>query len=318
MTTSEFTVDAVSEIADVRSRYVRDRAVFVEGARMTEILRFLGASDADLERLRHVSDGLRNDPTLPFRKSRNGRFCLDPVERRARRLEFQPFVLSKEEDFVRHDSGELRVFEEVRDDLQQNTAFQALLAFKFLVIEDVAMAHRPYLDYASPQWICTLFNLRTVTDARLRGEPALEGVHSDGVDHTMTTLLGSTNMTDDSAATFIHDMREANAARWHEADPGLLLGEERHRHFLDTLLLVDHERKHSVSPVIAVDSERPATRDMLIFFTRKPAGPGHVSHAHDSLRPHPDLPMTAVLPSFDDLAGTAGEHALAGVDHRAG
>ncbi|MFI9721790.1 2OG-Fe dioxygenase family protein [Streptomyces sp. NPDC052396] len=244
-----------------------------------------------------MSDGLVGDPTLPFRKSRNGRFCLDPVARQARRLEFQPFVLSKEEDFVRHDSGELRVFDEVRDDLQLNTAFQALLAFKLLLIEGVETARRPLLDYRSTDWICTLFNLRTVTEAGLLGEPALEGVHSDGVDHTMTTLLGSTNMTEDSAVTYLHDMREANAGRWHETDPELLLGSVRHHRFLDTLLVVDHERKHSVSPVVAADPGRPSTRDMLIFFTRRPAGPGHVSHQHDSLRPHTGLPMSVDLPS---------------------
>ncbi|MEU3711042.1 2OG-Fe dioxygenase family protein [Streptomyces catenulae] len=300
METSEITPAVSAEIREIKHRYVRDRSVFVEGAQLAGILRALGASGADLERLAHVGDGLRSDPTLPFRKSQNGRFRLDPVARRATRLEFQPFVLSKEEDFVRHDSGELRVFEEVRDDLQLNTAFQALLAFKSLVIGGVATAHRPLLDYGSPDWICTLFNLRTVTDAGLLGEPALEGVHSDGVDHTMTTLLDSTNMTEDSAVTYLHDIREANGARWHETDPALVVGRVRHSRFLDTLLVVDHERKHSVSPVTAADPGRTSTRDMLIFFTRKPAAAGHISHHHDSMHPHTGLPMSADLPTFDD------------------
>ncbi|GAA0418163.1 2OG-Fe dioxygenase family protein [Streptomyces luteireticuli] len=299
MKTSEINPAVFAEIRDIKSRYIRDRSVFVEGPRMAGILRSLGASAADLESLELVSDGLSSDPTLPFRKSRNGRFRLDPVARRASRLEFQPFVLSKEEDFVRHDSGELRVFEEVQDDLQLNTAFQALLAFKLLVVDGVRTAHRPFLDYGSTDWICTLFNLRTVTDAALLGEPALEGVHSDGVDHTMTTLLGSTNMTEDSAVTYLHDMGETNGVRWHETDPELVLGHVRHGRFLDTLLVVDHERKHSVSPVTAADPGQPSTRDMLIFFTRRPAAAGHVSHHYDSLRPHTGLPMSVELPTLD-------------------
>src|SRR5204863_9254361 len=133
---------------------------------------------------------------------------------------------------VRHDSGQLRSFDEIQDDLQLNSALQALFALKFLVVHDVAVARRPCLDYNSDRWICTLFNIRTVTNAELLGEPALEGVHSDGVDHTMCTFLGSTNMTADSAVTLIHDMREGNAKRWNETDPQLLLGRERHRDFL--------------------------------------------------------------------------------------
>ncbi|MFC8917839.1 2OG-Fe dioxygenase family protein [Streptomyces sp. NPDC057116] len=289
--------DAMSEITEIRAQYVRERSVFVEGARMVRLLKALGATDADLEKIKLVSDDLPQDPTLPFRKSRNGRFCFDFENSRAYRLEFQPFALSAEEDFVRHDSGQTRIFEEIGDDLQMNTALQALLRFKSLIFRGVTTAHRPKLDYDSPSWICTLFNLRTISTPELQGEPALEGVHSDGVDHTMTTFLGSENMTADSAVTFLHDMRERNATRWNQADPKLLVGQCRHRHFLDTLIVVDHERKHSLSPVEAVDKRLPATRDMLIFFTRKPVLAGHISHPYDSLKAHERLPMAVELPS---------------------
>ncbi|WP_208870200.1 2OG-Fe dioxygenase family protein [Streptomyces monomycini] len=289
--------EAMSEIMEIRARYVRERSVFVEGARMVRLLRALGATAWDLEKIKLVSDDLPKDPTLPFRKSKNGRFCFDFDNSRLYRLEFQPFALSAEEDFVRHDSGQIRVFEEIGDDLQLNSALKALLVFKSLVFRGMSTVHRPKLDYDNPAWICTLFNLRTVSTPDLQGEPALEGVHSDGVDHTMTTFLGSENMTADSAVTFLHDMREKNATRWNETDPELLLGQRQHRHFLDTLIVVDHERKHSLSPVSAVDKRMPATRDMLIFFTRKPVLEGHISHPYDSLKPHEGLPMAVELPS---------------------
>jgi hypothetical protein len=282
---------------DVRSEYIRGRWTFVDGARMVSLLSSLGATDEDFERLKLVSDQLESDPTLPFRKSRNGRICLDPQARRGYRLEKQPFILSCEEDFVRHDSETLRSFDEVQDDLQLNTVLQALLAFKFIVIHGVDIARRPRLDYARAEWICTLFNLRTVTTTGLLGEPALEGVHSDGVDHTMTTFLSSRNMTADSAETFLHDMREVNGRRWHETDPGLVKGRAQHRGFLDTLLVVDHEYKHSVSPVHPIDDTESAVRDMLIFFTRKPAEKGHVSFKYDSTVPHGTLPMSFGLPA---------------------
>lgn len=288
--------DAISEALEIRNEYIRDRAVFIDGSRMMRILQGLGATDDDLEKIKLVSDSLPPDPTLPFRKSKNGRFCFDLDQASAFRLEFQPFALSVEEDFVRHDSGQTRVFEEIADDLQQNSAFQALLAFKSLIFREVATTPRPKLDYGNPSWICTVFNLRTISTPGLVGEPALEGVHSDGVDHTMTTFLGSENMSADSAVTFLHDMQEKNAARWNETDPELVLGQYRHRHFLDTLIVVDHERKHSLSPVSAVDDRLPATRDMLIFFTRKPVLEGHISHPYDSLKAHEQLPLAIGLP----------------------
>jgi len=288
---------AISDVMDVRSEYIRDRWTFVDGPRMVSLLSSLGATDEDFEQLKLVSDRLKSDPTLPFRKTRNGRFCLDPQARRAYRLEAQPFILSREEDFVRHDSETLRKFDEVQDDLQLNSALQAMLLFKFLVIHGVDIARRPRLDYGRAEWICTLFSIRTLTTPGMLGEPALEGVHSDGVDHTMTTFLSAQNMTTDSAETFLHDMREVNGNRWHETDPALVKGKARHGDFLDTMLIVDHEYKHSVSPVYPIDEAEPAVRDMLIFFTRKPVEEGHVSFEYDSITPHRTLPMSFGMPA---------------------
>ncbi|MEU6602007.1 2OG-Fe dioxygenase family protein [Streptomyces flaveolus] len=286
----------LSEISDIRSTYIRERAVFVDGTRMTEILLALGAAKEDLENIKRVSDRLSSDPTLPFRRTRNGRFCLDFEDRRIYRMSAQPFVLSEEEDFVRHDSGVLRVFDEIEDDLQLNTAFQALLVFKALVVDGISVEPRPRLDYDAGKWVCTVFSIRTVTVPELQGEPALEGVHSDGVDHTMTTFLGCRNTTPDSAVTILLDPAEKNGTRWDASDPSLRLAEHQHKAFLDTLLLVDHERKHSVSPVYAMNEDEAATRDMAIFFTRRPALEEHVSYPYDSLSQHTERPMSIGIP----------------------
>lgn len=291
---------AVAEIMKLRSKYITNRSVFIEGSDMASLLLGLGATRADLDALQRVSDNLYSDPTLPFRRSRNGRFCFDFSTSSVRRLEFQPFALSVEEDFKRHDSGQIRVFDEVQDELQLNTAFQALLVFKGMICHGVATAQRPRLDYYSDKWVCTLFNLRTVTTPSILGEPALEGVHTDGVDHTMTTYLGSENMdlAANSAVTFMHDMNEETGAKYTEIKPQNLRSRVQHRHFLDTLLLVDTENKHSLSPVLPVDGTKEAMRDMLIFFTRRPVkkdGGGHISESIDSFRPHGELPMEVPL-----------------------
>ena len=79
-------------------------------------------------------------------------------------------------------------------------------------------------------WITTLFNGRTHTDARtgLQGEPALEGVHSDGSDHTMTVFLGSDNMRPDSAVTFMHDNQETTGVTLGETNPALIRARVQH------------------------------------------------------------------------------------------
>lgn len=287
--------DVISQMVELKQIYSQDRSAFIAGARMRELLKGLGASEADLDAIQEVSDDLPDDPTLTFRQSKNGRFCYDLDNKVIYRGEFQPFILSAEEDFVRHDSGQARRFAEIGNDLQWNSALHALLRFNAFMVQGLDTVPRAGLDYTSNRWVCTLFNLRTITTPQLVGEPALEGVHSDGVDHTMTTLIGSENLRDDSAVTFIHDMREKNATRCDQVDPKLIIERYQHTHFLDTVLIADHERKHSLSPVVAQNTLQRATRDMLIFFTRKPAVPGHASHPYDSLRRHTALPLCIEL-----------------------
>jgi hypothetical protein len=297
--TSGDSVSVLNEIEEIRKRYSQDRLAFIEGERMIRILSGLGSTPEGVESLRKACEDLPPDPTLDFRRSRNGRFCLDLEAGHVYRTEFQPFVLSAGEDFVRHDSGKTREFAEITDTAQHNSAFKALLVFTALIAADMPVVHRPGLDYSIGRWVSTVFQLRTVTTRELTGEPALEGVHSDGVDHTMTVFLGAENMTEDSGVTSYHDIRQRNGVPWDAVDPALCLGKSQHRRFLDTLLIVDHERKHSVSAVDARDKDRPATRDMLVFFTRKPCLPGHVSADYDSLKPHSRLPLFFRLPLAD-------------------
>ncbi|KAK5988951.1 hypothetical protein PT974_10449 [Cladobotryum mycophilum] len=287
---SEF-YETVAKIMKIRQKYVRDRSVFVESEEMVPLMLGLGAKEEDIPKLQVVSENLYHDPTLPFRRSRNCRFCIDFDTNSVRRLEFQPFALSVEEDFKRYDSGKIRRFDEIQNELQLNSVFQALLVFKSMILHGMTIAHRPKLEYEVNKWVCTLFNLRTFTNKDILGEPALEGVHADGVDHTMTTYLGSNNMRADSAATYMHSMDEKTGIRFEEMNPMHLLSRVQHKSFLDTLLIVDHERKHSLSPVFPIDKTKEATRDMLIFFTRKPVEKTHISGNIDSLKPHKELPM---------------------------
>jgi len=288
--------EVLTELRDLRKRYLSERLLFLPAREMRPLLIALGASDVDLRTLPAYAESLRPDPTLPFRRSRNGRFVFDFGRREIYRSPKQGFVLTEGEDFVRHDSGMVREFAELEVGFQQNSAFRSLLLFKALMVDGVEVDKRRGLDYTSLQTICTMFLLRTITSAEFLGEPALEGVHSDGVDHTMTTLIGHQNMSAESAKTLVVDAAEEAGKRWHEVLPQYNMGEVQHWNFLDTLLFADKERKHTVTPVVAADSSRDATRDMAIFFTRKPALPGHASFDYDRAEEHPDAPLHESLP----------------------
>ncbi|KAJ2983463.1 hypothetical protein NQ176_g668 [Zarea fungicola] len=287
--------ETISRILRIREQYKQEGMVFVKAQQMIPILLGLGASHEDVAKLGSVSDDLKSDPTLPFRKTQNSRFCLDFDTSSIRRLERQLFTLYEDEDFKRHDSGKARLFDEVQNNLQLNTAFQALLVFKGMIINGMEIALRRNLNYNLNQWVCTLFNIRTCTTPNLLGEPALEGVHSDGVDHTMTTFLGASNMTGNSGTTYIHSMDEVTGIQLHETSPHKILACARHSELLDTMLIVDHERKHSLSAVYAEDKNLEATRDILVFFTRRPYQDTHPAASMDSLTPHATLPMEVPL-----------------------
>lgn len=289
--------ETLREIADLRRSYIRDRLVFIPGVELVRLVKGLGATEADVAGLAGYADRLEKDPTLSFRQSRQGRFAFDSGDREIYRAAFKPFVLSTEEAFVRHDSGVVREFAELESDYQQNSAFQALLLFKALMVDGVTVQPRPRLDYGAERSVCTAFLLRTITRPDEVGEPALEGSHSDGVDHTMTTLLGARNMSSNSAKTFVIDPGAAAGERWSELDPKRILGVHQHLEYLDTLLFADYERKHAVSPVYAIDTDSIATRDMCIFFTRKPVSERHVSYQYDGLERHQEAPVQITLPA---------------------
>ena len=78
----------LQQITEIQKEYKSKKFVFVKSSIMYEILLFLGASDEDMNKLQYISNNLETDPTLLFRKSRNGRFCFDLNKQKLQRLEF--------------------------------------------------------------------------------------------------------------------------------------------------------------------------------------------------------------------------------------
>ncbi|GAB1193811.1 hypothetical protein APSETT444_003041 [Aspergillus pseudonomiae] len=289
--------DTMATIMSLRQTYIKDRFIFVKGEDMIPILKGLGARDADFERLKSITDQTSPDPTLDYRAASFGRYCIDFEARDIRRLEPQPYTLTVQEDWKRHDSAVRRTFAETPTDMQENTVVQALMIFKALVFQNVSITPRDRLDYSSQSWVCMMFNGRIVTDISkgIFGEPALEGVHSDGSDHTMSVLLRCDNMRPDSAVTFLHDNEETTGVPVSKVEPALIKARVQHRHFLDTLLFVDHDYKHSVTSLHPLCPSSIALRDVLVAFTRRPKMEGHISGYSDSMALHTESPMQIPL-----------------------
>lgn len=266
-----------------RAEYAQNRFVFIPGREMRPVLAALGADLGELAALQEMWDSLPDDPTLKFRKSRNGRFLIDPSDQSVTRLEQRDFMLSEGEDFKRHDSGKVRHFEPIPGTLQANSIFQALYRFKALMIDGIDFMPRKGLQHDRAEMVSTAFTLRTISYNDLIGEPAAEGVHSDGVEHTMTTLIGAVNMTEGSAISSIHFNEETTGIHTSKTKPEHLAARVRHADPLDTLLIVDTERKHSLTRVEQRDLTARTTRDMLILFTRRPCAPSHPSFEIDDL-----------------------------------
>ena len=155
---------------------------------------------------------------------------------------------------------------------------------------------RPNLIENYNNWVSTVFQLRTITTPTILGEPAKEGVHSDGVEHTMTTLLYTQNMSEESAITQIHKQEQKTGIDWDKVNRKYVIGEFQHKYFLDTLLIVDNELKHTVSPINAFDKNQNAYRDMIILFTRRPKSDSHSTFKYDSLNTHPEIPYFFPIP----------------------
>jgi hypothetical protein len=277
---------SVATVMQLRQAYLRDGCIFIQGESLIPILKGIGAREEDFEKLKVASHDLDPDPTVNYRTVKSGRFSVDTKAGTIERLERQPFILGIAENYKRHDSDVRRDFGDFDENHQNNTVIQAMLVFKIWVTQNVPVMPRPGLDYNKNTVLSEIFNVHTFTDKDIQGYPALEGVHQDGSDNTMTVMLGSSNITPDSGITFVHARDETTGVQHSETRMELLKGRYQHRDFLDTLLFTDNSVKHSVTPVYALDKNQPSYRDMFVIFSRKPRSEMHSSGFPDSLVPH--------------------------------
>ncbi|MER1938262.1 2OG-Fe dioxygenase family protein, partial [Proteus terrae] len=255
----------------------------------------LGAEEKDINTLMEYGDYLAQDPTLSFRHSRTGRYLFDNDIETISRLEYQPFVLTEEDGFIREDSGAQRHFRALDDRWQSNTAYQALLKLKMLLIQGNTFTPRHLTDQNSPKSISTVFHLRLIAQPDSLSELSIEGVHKDGVDHTMIVMMNKNNVKDNTGALRVHSPKEAIGTPWQEINPENVLYEHNNAQYLDVLLIADNELNHSGTPIFTHDNKNQAYQDFIVLLSRYPTVDTHPSHKFDSMNAHPDLPLTLYL-----------------------
>ncbi|WP_353640716.1 2OG-Fe dioxygenase family protein [Shigella sp. FC1655] len=211
------------------------------------------------------------------------------------RLEYQPFVLTEEDGFIREDSGAQRHFRAIDDRWQSNTAYQALLKLKMLLIQGNTFTPRHLTDQNSPKSISTVFHLRLIAQPDSLSELSIEGVHKDGVDHTMIVMMNKNNVKDKTGTLRVHSPNEPIGTPWQKIAPENVLYEHDNAQYLDILLIADNELNHSGTPIFTHDNKNQAYQDFIVLLSRYPTVDSHPSHKFDSMNSHPDLPLTLYL-----------------------
>lgn len=280
----------INKISEMKKEYKNNKYLFIPQILVIDLIKQLGAEEKDINTLMEYGDYLAQDPTLSFRYSRTGRYLFDNDLETISRLEYQPFVLTEEDGFIREDSGAQRHFRALDDRWQSNTAYQALLKLKMLLIQGNTFTPRHLTDQQSPKSISTVFHLRLIAQPDSLSELSIEGVHKDGVDHTMIVMMNKHNVKDNTGALRVHSPQEAIGTPWQEINPENVLYEHNNAQYLDVLLIADNELNHSGTPIFTHDNKNQAYQDFMVLLSRYPTIDSHPSHKFDSMNAHPVYP----------------------------
>lgn len=183
----------------------------------------------------HMADGGR------YRRRRFAAFSV--CSRGLRRKPHQPHFQSRDHNPL--NGGVERWFEPIDNLIAGHSVTEAILKFGFALFDPLTPAGtRP------DAWHVELHQFRIEPEAGVSAPPTPEGIHRDGVDWVMVTMVGRENVSD--GVTSIRSPSGRHLADFTLQSP------------LDTALIDDASVLHGVAPVQRVDPNRPAFRDVLV------------------------------------------------------
>ena len=171
-----------------------------------------------------------------YRRRRHANFLAGPGGPPRRGLHRPHFQASVHNTL---NGGVDRWFAPVEDAIGAGPAVAALLGFG-------ATAMPP-----GGRWFIELHQFRIEAEAGLPGYPTPEGVHHDGVDFVLISMIRRTNLA--GGETLVTDGRGEELARF--TLDGLL----------DTAFLDDDRTMHGVTPIEPTDPRQPSRRDVLVI-----------------------------------------------------
>lgn len=188
------------------------------------------ASWERLETDRFMADGGR------YRRRRHANFLALPGQAPRRGLHRPHFQASVHNTL---NGGVDRWFAPVEDAIAAGPVLAALLDFGAAALPP----GRP--------WFVEMHQFRIEAEAGIPGYPTPEGVHHDGVDFVLISMIRRSNLT--GGETLVTDARGEELARF--TLDGLL----------DTAFLDDDRTMHGVTPIEPTDPRQPSRRDVLVM-----------------------------------------------------
>lgn len=226
----------------------------VPGAMMTSLIGEAGRPDAlaaffdswnRLETDAFMRDGGR------YRRRRIANFSAEPGVPGHARGAHQPHFQAVVHNTL--NGGVDRWFAAMEDDVAVSPPLLALL--------DLGRAMAEALHGPQP-WFVEAHQFRIEAAAGVPGFPTPEGVHHDGVDCVLITMIARTNL--DGGETVIEDDNGNRLAQFVLRDP------------LDTAMLDDPRVRHGVTPVAPADPALPSCRDVLVLTWKRGGVPGQM------------------------------------------
>lgn len=191
----------------------------------------------DLGQDRFMADGGR------YRRRRHAAFRVGPDG--IARKPHQPHYQSR--DYNMLNGGIERWFDPVESEVANGPVLPALIAFGH-------RAFAPLSPAPTADWHVEVHQFRIEAGAEGAGLPTPEGLHRDGVDWVLVTLIGRLNV--EEGVTKIHGLDRREIGAFCLAEP------------LDTVLVDDHRIYHAVTPIVPTDAAGPACRDVLVITFR--------------------------------------------------
>ena len=159
----------------------------------------------------------------------------------------QPHYQSR--DYNPLNGGIERWFDPIAPTIATHPILSAMLRFAFRTFDPLTV-HPP------SEWHAEVHQFRIEARTGETGQPTPEGLHRDGVDWVLVTLIARENIAE--GVTTIYDLARQPLGSFTLATP------------LDSALVDDSRVYHGVTAVQPIDPLRPAYRDVLVVTFRRP------------------------------------------------